>query len=205
MLIKFAFLCGLSTAAFAVDGVVLIDQNRALAGNVTPGDAPGFPVTISQPGSYRLSGNLVAPLNSGAIHIAASKVTLDLNGFHVQCTNTLADMLCVGVLPGGFSDITVSNGKVTLLNNFVGPFGTPAAVGLNNSTRNIITGLHVQNTGGGYSLQSGAQSILRGNISIGANLTISCPSLVEGNFNEGGFGTAGINCVKVNNAGFFGL
>ena len=26
----------------AVDGVILIDQNRALAGGITPGDAPGF-------------------------------------------------------------------------------------------------------------------------------------------------------------------
>src|SRR6185436_8638324 len=51
-------MAGLSGSAFAVDGTILIDQNRALAGNVTPGDAPGFPVTISQPGSYKLSGNL---------------------------------------------------------------------------------------------------------------------------------------------------
>ena len=29
--------------AEAVDGVVLIDQNRALAGNVTPGDLPASP------------------------------------------------------------------------------------------------------------------------------------------------------------------
>ena len=50
-----------SVPAFAVDGVVLIDQNHALAGNVTPGDTPGFPVTISQPGSYRLTGNLIVP------------------------------------------------------------------------------------------------------------------------------------------------
>jgi hypothetical protein len=35
-------------------GVVLIDQSRALAGNVTPGDNSGFPVTISQPGTYQL-------------------------------------------------------------------------------------------------------------------------------------------------------
>ena len=51
-------LAAISSSLYAVDGIVLIDQNRALAGNVTPGDAPGFPVTLSQPGSYRLSGNL---------------------------------------------------------------------------------------------------------------------------------------------------
>jgi hypothetical protein len=42
----------------AVDGVIEINQSRALAGGVTPGDAPGFPVTISARGSYRLTGNL---------------------------------------------------------------------------------------------------------------------------------------------------
>jgi hypothetical protein len=47
----------LPTAVYGVDGVILIDQNKALAGNVTPGDTPGFPVIISQPGSYRLDSN----------------------------------------------------------------------------------------------------------------------------------------------------
>ena len=55
--------------ATATDGVVLIDQARALAGNVTPGDAPGFPVTISEPGSYRLASDLES--DNGGILIAA--------------------------------------------------------------------------------------------------------------------------------------
>ena len=45
----------------AASGPILIDQNRALAGGITPGDEPGFPVTISKPGSYRFSGNLTLP------------------------------------------------------------------------------------------------------------------------------------------------
>ena len=44
--------------AFAVDGVIEINQARALAGGVL-GDAirdpPGFPVTIDRSGSYRLT------------------------------------------------------------------------------------------------------------------------------------------------------
>src|SRR6266567_2659981 len=71
-------------AAYAVDGVVLINQSSALAGNVTPGDAPGFPVTISVAGSYRLSGNLTVPdANTTAIEITADDVTIDLNGFSI--------------------------------------------------------------------------------------------------------------------------
>jgi hypothetical protein len=52
-----ALLAGVSMSTWAVDGVVLIDQNKALAGSVTPGDTPGFPVTISLPGSYRVLSN----------------------------------------------------------------------------------------------------------------------------------------------------
>ena len=77
---------GFGEAAYAVDGVVLIDQNKALAGAVTPGDAPGFPVTLTQSGSYRLASNLVVPdANTGAIVIGkgAIGVSIDLNGFSI--------------------------------------------------------------------------------------------------------------------------
>jgi hypothetical protein len=81
--------------AQAVDGTKLISQNNALAGNVTPGDAPGFPVTISQPGSYVLSSNLTVPdAFTTAIEIAADHVTVDLNGFAI-----LGPVDCSGGFP----------------------------------------------------------------------------------------------------------
>src|SRR4051812_34917070 len=59
-----------------------IDQAAALAGSVTPGDAPGFPVRLSVPGSYQLQSNLEVPATvANAIEITASHVTLNLNGF----------------------------------------------------------------------------------------------------------------------------
>jgi hypothetical protein len=77
-------LAAISSSLYAVDGVILIDQNHALAGNITQGDAPGFPVIISQPGSYRLSSNLTVPdSNTTAIQITADHVTIDLNGFAI--------------------------------------------------------------------------------------------------------------------------
>jgi len=82
-------------AAAAVDGVILIDQNKALAGNLTPGDGPGFPVTISRSGSYRLAGDLTVPdADTTAIDIttAASDVTIDLNGFSI-----VGPVICNGV------------------------------------------------------------------------------------------------------------
>src|SRR5262245_5267299 len=73
--------------ARAVDGVVEINQARALAGGVTPGDDPGYPVTITQAGSYRLTGSLSNPIGQSAILINSIDVTLDLGGFEVASTN----------------------------------------------------------------------------------------------------------------------
>lgn len=79
-----ASLFALSAAAHAVDGVVLIDQAKALAGGVTPDDAPGLPVEITKPGSYKLSGNLTLPnTNTDGIVSTVGGVTLDLNGFSI--------------------------------------------------------------------------------------------------------------------------
>ena len=86
LLAAVGLLAVVSVPAGAVDGTILIDQNKAMAGNVTPGDAPGFPVTISRPGSYRLAGNLTVPdANTSAIEVAPNTpgVTIDLNGFAI--------------------------------------------------------------------------------------------------------------------------
>ncbi len=74
-LISFAVL--LSVSAFAVDGVVLINQATVMG-------AGGFPYHITQPGSYKLSGNLVVTTSADAIEVDADNVTLDLNGFTIN-------------------------------------------------------------------------------------------------------------------------
>src|SRR5262245_4147186 len=86
IVIATALIAMVPSLAIAVDGTTLIDQNRAIAGNVTPGDAPGFPVTISRAGSYKLSGNLDAP-GLNAVEITADRVTLDLNGFTIRMSD----------------------------------------------------------------------------------------------------------------------
>ncbi|MBX3636585.1 MAG: right-handed parallel beta-helix repeat-containing protein [Rubrivivax sp.] len=73
----------LLAAATGAAAQATITHEQALAGNVTPGDAPGYPVTISVPGHYVLKGNLQVPLNTGGIVITTSGVTLDLNGFSI--------------------------------------------------------------------------------------------------------------------------
>lgn len=104
----------------AVDGVIEINQVRAQAGEVTTGDTPGFPVTISQPGSYRLTGNLtVSDPDLSAVEITAPDVTLDLNGFTLQgptsCAGTPPTCTPSG-LGSGFTvtanDVTIRNGTI---------------------------------------------------------------------------------------------
>ena len=46
-----------------------------------PASGAGFPIIISDPGSYFLTGNIAAPAGKDGIIIAAQRVTLDLNGF----------------------------------------------------------------------------------------------------------------------------
>jgi hypothetical protein len=35
--------------AMAMETEIKIDQDKAIAGGVTPGDVPGFPITLTQP------------------------------------------------------------------------------------------------------------------------------------------------------------
>ncbi|MGA3025685.1 MAG: right-handed parallel beta-helix repeat-containing protein [Bryobacteraceae bacterium] len=88
--------------AFAVDGTTLINQATVVA-------AGGFPYNITQTGSYRLSGNLVAS-NTQAISITAANVTLDLNGFTISCSGCAASY--IGII-GTAAGTVVENGNVT--------------------------------------------------------------------------------------------
>jgi hypothetical protein len=98
----------LSAPAFAA-GEILITQAKANAGNVTPGDAAGFPVTISLPGSYILASNLQPPAGKGGITIASNDVTIDMNGFRLN-GNAGAT---IGIYGGAFESATIRNGTIT--------------------------------------------------------------------------------------------
>jgi len=104
-----------SAPAFAVDGQILINQSTVMAGG-------GFPYKISQPGSYKLSGNLVvAAASTDGIDILSSNVTIDLNGFTISgpvtCTGSGSFISCgastgKGISGGAIQNITVRNGTV---------------------------------------------------------------------------------------------
>ena len=117
-----ASLMAIPACAFAADGQVLINQSVVNA-------AGGFPYKITQPGSYKLSGNLTMntsaqsnfPGMDVAILIASNNVTLDLNGFTITVTDllglTLGHPFYAIAESGAFSQITVVNGAVRMTTN----------------------------------------------------------------------------------------
>jgi hypothetical protein len=121
-------LASLAAPARAGDGVIEINQQVALAGTI-PGDAPGFPVRLVSPGSYRLSGNLVVPLEAFyGIEVVAAGATLDLGGFSIvgpaTCTGSGATLDCSPETLGGnvgvYSQraLTLRNGTIRGMASF---------------------------------------------------------------------------------------
>ena len=118
------FLLGPTGPSLAGDGVVEINQATVLAEGVTSGDAEGFPVTISEPGSYRLTGNLTVPdENTNGIEITVQDVSIDLSGFAILgptlCTGDPFVDSCsptgtgTGVLASGIEGFSVINGAIS--------------------------------------------------------------------------------------------
>ena len=119
--IAFAALAMLPACMYAADGQILINQ-------ATVNAAGGFPYVISQPGSYKLSGNLiVADKNKTAIEITTNNVTVDLNGFAIigpaDCTGGFPCLNATDVHGGlgittrvlnplNYFDITIRNGSI---------------------------------------------------------------------------------------------
>lgn len=159
-------------AALAIDGVVLIDQSKALAGNVTPGDTPGFPITISQSGSYRLDGSLTVPdVNTNAIVITAPSVTLDLNGFSIVGSNVCTVRVTFGVRGVSCSAGSSATGIGILAFSSAGIYslairnGTIRGMGaaglqLDSFGSAIIENLHAESDGG-YGIAVSGYSIVR--------------------------------------------
>jgi hypothetical protein len=105
--------CGLLTLAgpaVAGEGVREINQACAQGPGCFPGDTPGFWITISSPGTYRLTSDLLAPLETEAIRIEANDVTLDLNGFTIASAG--GAILRNGVFVIDRRNVEIRNGTV---------------------------------------------------------------------------------------------
>ncbi|MGB5810714.1 MAG: hypothetical protein WBG86_09305, partial [Polyangiales bacterium] len=113
LLVSVAFLAALfPQSIWAADGVLEINQTCAVQTGCFPGDAAGFPVSITSPGSYRLTGNLtVADPNLDGIDIDTNTVSLSLSGFSIQGPGTSGTG--TGVYQASARRLTrISNGTV---------------------------------------------------------------------------------------------
>ena len=179
----FVSLAALSAApAIAADGPIVITQAKANAGNVTPGDTPGFPVKLSRPGSYILAGNLQPPAGKAGIQIASNNVTIDMNGFRLHGVGGAT----TGIYGAAFESATIRNGTITGFANH-GIYGTG-----NNWS---VEDMQVSGNGANGILVFGSYSSVRSstvteNAGVGIVCAVSClvaESTVSANGAEGIF------------------
>jgi len=145
-------------AALAVDGVVLINQATVTA-------AGGFPYVISQPGSYKLSGRLVASDGASGIRINASNVTLDLNGFSIEGSCSSFSCFTTGIFWGG-----TQGGKGLVIRNGI-ISGFNIGMNLTFSTNNVVTDMTLFGVSG-----FGTDFLIR-NVMSNRDLDLACPGL----------------------------
>ncbi len=213
--VRFALLAiALSSAplpALAGDGRVEINQARALAGGVTAGDAPGFPVHIYTPGSYLLAGNLtVTALNTAAVSVQVDDVSIDLNGFAIigpaTCFGSGSALTCsagvgVGIEAPGQTRIGIRNGRVH------GFASTGVLTGERAEIRDLVV-----DSNGSSGVSTGPRSRVHhvtADRNRGVGISISFASLVDAsvvssNFSHGISGTAAnttLGCVAYDNGG----
>ena len=117
------FLLTVGAPAWASDGALEINQTCAVETGCFAGDSAGYPVTISAPGSYRLTSNLAIATDVNGILISSSYVTLNLGGFEIAgpgaCAGTSLSLDCGGTGAGvGIVGLDVLYG-VTVRNGVV--------------------------------------------------------------------------------------
>lgn len=139
-------LAALALAAGAQAQVINIDQAKAVRGNVGAGDAPGFPVTLGEPGSYRLTSNLVVPdMATSGIVITSPGITLDLNGFELRGPNVCSGQAWVTACT---ADGLPANGRGAGV--FVDlPVGSPTSVAIGNGAVRGFAGYGLRAVNGG--------------------------------------------------------
>jgi hypothetical protein len=190
-------------AAQAVDGVVEINQARALAGGISSGDSPGFPVGISESGSYRLTGNLVVPGGTGApnldaILIVADDVTLDLNGFTLSCRrNTLPATPCSSVAGTG-RGILMAGQNIRIQNGTIRHMADDAVVAAAGSTY-LLDAIRARESLRGFRAQTGSQGQVVNSLLSSARIEDAIAMFVDSSLESAGFSFSGSYVVGVDN------
>jgi hypothetical protein len=216
-LILFVGALALSQPAFAVDGVLEINQTCAVQTGCFAGDTTGFPVTIDGGvgKSYRLTSNLVVPNDDATgIEARATEVQIDLNGFAIVRSGCEIDSrICTATDGNGrgirsrlgpaaqFSGLVVTNGSIVGMGAHGVEAASHAEIRGINSVANGADGIFV-----------GSGSIVANNrvsSNVGAGISASNGGMISGNVmisNEVGLsigpdGTYRENAITANVAG----
>jgi len=142
---------GLVATTTAVQAQTLIGGGKS---------APAFPITISQPGSYKLAGSLVVPAGSSGIVINAANVTLDLDGHSITggnvCSGAYNVMTCSGSTSSVGVDVAAAATIVSIRNGQISGFGFGVRVGAGSA----VADLRINNISS-VGLMAGAGSTVR--------------------------------------------
>jgi hypothetical protein len=92
--------------------VISITHAKAVNPGIGPGDTAGYPITITQPGSYRLDTNLTVPANRAGIVITTHDVTIDLNGFRLHGLGAALFGISIAGSGQPANTVTIRNGRI---------------------------------------------------------------------------------------------
>jgi hypothetical protein len=155
----------------------------AIGPDTTPGDANSV-YRIGLPGSYYLTGNVQGATGKAGIEIAASHVTINLNGFALQGTADSIDGIRVEAA-GRVENLTIRNGTVAgwgwyginLVGLNPGNEAETAVIEDINASRNAQCGIRaalqstIRGCTAGYNLRTGIEasyaSVVENSVAIG--------------------------------------
>ena len=160
----------------ALAQTVIINQAKAMSGNVTPGDDPGFPVTLSLPGSYRLSSNLSPGPDLDGIVVAVPDITIDFNDFILAGGR-------IGETSNSWNGIVDQSDRLTVKNGTIVAFERNG-IAASGRVKLIVENMRIiNNSYGTYNPSGIITRIQNSTVSRNGNVGIHCGSSchVEGN------------------------
>lgn len=187
----------------AADGRLEINQACAVQTGCFAGDAPGFPVTITTPGSYVLTGSLSVPdANTTAIDLTdtADGTSIDLNGFRIQGVTTcfVLEETCTPFGTGVGIRAAPGTEQVRVLNGTVAGMGSHGVLLQN---RDLVQGV-VATGNAGVGIEVGPRSSVLDSQAIGNG---GAGIRVDENTTSGFLGNAGESLLRGNLATLNGI
>jgi hypothetical protein len=163
--------------AMLIGTSVFAQQKIAIEPNTVGPDAARALTIISRPGSYVLNRNIVnARAGVDSVHVTASNVTIDLQGFAIMSTNSSTG---VGINSSGVSNVIIRDGTIS------GQGGAGISAGNTTSISDLVVS---GNGGSGISCGAGcliSNNVVQGNAGAGMifldNTTGYLANVVQGN------------------------